>query len=80
MDFLLSLIPSSAMGWVNVVALAVACSSGVATAIAKLTANTADDELAAWLRKAHDVLAGVGLHSHTLDQKRAVDVAVRDHR
>lgn len=76
-------LPDSALGWVNVVGLTVACSSGVAAALSKLTKNKTDDKIAGWLRKAHDLLAGVGLHGHTLDQKRAaatVRPPVRDHR
>ncbi len=83
---LISYLPDSTMGWVNVVGLAIACSSGVAAAISKLTRNKTDDKIAGYLKKAHDLLAGVGLHGHTLDQKRAADAAaaprppVRDHR
>lgn len=82
MDFS-SFLPDSAMGWVNVSALAIACSSGVAAAISKLTKNKTDDKIAGWLKRAHDLLAGVGLHGHSLDEKRAVakaPVPVRDHR
>jgi hypothetical protein len=83
MDFL-SFLPDSAMGWVNAGALLVACSSGVAAAISKLTKNKADDKIAGWLKKAHDLLAGVGLHGHSLAEKRAVPVVfppgTRDHR
>lgn len=75
-------LPDSAMGWVNVSALAIACSSGVAAAISKLTKNKTDDKIAGWLRKAHDLLGYVGLHGHSLDEKRAAAkaVPVRDHR
>ncbi len=69
-SFVTGFIPDSAMGWVNAGALAVACSSGVAAAISKLTANKTDDKIAGWLTKAHDLLAGVGLHGHNLAQKR----------
>lgn len=88
---LTSLLPDSAMGWVNVTALAIACSSGVAAAIAKLTKNKTDDKIAAGLRKAHDLLGMVGLHGASLEQKRSIpstvksrdglrDLPVRDHR
>jgi hypothetical protein len=81
--FITDHLPSSTMGWVNVTALAVACSSGLAAAVSKLTKNKTDDKIAGWLRKAHDLLAGVGLHGATLDQKRAgapVNNHVRDQR
>lgn len=86
---LFSYLPDSTMGWVNVVGIAVACSSGVAAAIAKLTKNKTDDKVAGYLKKAHDLLGTVGLHGHTLDQKRAglnaapaprPTTTVRDHR
>lgn len=83
MDFsiITGLIPDSAMGWVNVTALAIACSSGVAAAISKLTKNKTDDAIAGWLKKAHDLLAGVGLHGASLDAKRASAAGTsRDHR
>lgn len=80
-----SFLPDSTMGWVNVTALAIACSSGLAAAISKLTANKTDDKVAGWLKKAHDLLAGVGLHGRSLDEKRAGSAPaprppVRDHR
>lgn len=67
---LTSFLPDSAMGWVNVIGLGVACGSGVAAAISKLTKNKTDDKIAGWLRKAHDLLGKVGLHP-SLDVKRA---------
>ncbi len=78
MDFsvITGLIPDSAMGWVNAGALLIACSSGVAAAISKLTKNTADDKLAGWLKRAHDLLAGVGLHGASLASKRSAPAAV----
>ncbi len=91
-DSVLGMLPDSTMGWVNVSALFIACSSGVAAAISKLTKNKTDDKIAGWLKKAHDLLAGVGLHGHTLAEKRAGVVVkvgensvskvpvVRDHR
>ena len=84
-----SMLPDSAVGWVNALGLLVACSSGAALAISKLTKNTADDKLAGYLKKAHDLLGFVGLHGQSMDEKRVtqskVDEAVaagkaRDHR
>lgn len=74
------LLPESALGWLNAGALLVACSSGVAAAVSKLTKNKTDDKIANWLRKAHDMLAFVGMHGHSLEEKRAGTVVVRDNR
>lgn len=79
LDFVRSLLPDSAMDWVNVVGLGVACSSGLAAAVSKLTKNKTDDKVADWLRKAHDLLAKVGLHGATLHDKRSA-ARVVDHR
>lgn len=83
---LTSLLPDSALGWVNVGGLVVAGGAILAGSISKLTKNKTDDKIAGWLRKAHDLLGMVGLHP-SLEQKRAgaqasngVRPPVRDHR
>lgn len=76
MDFL-SFLPDSFLGWANVAGLAVACASGVAAALARLTKNTVDDDVAGWLESAHDFLAKLGLHGATLEQKRFTATAAQ---
>jgi hypothetical protein len=64
-----SLIPGSAMGYVNLVGIIVAVASIGAASISKYTANKTDDMIAGWLAKAHDLLGLVGLQP-TLEDKR----------
>jgi hypothetical protein len=70
-SFLLGLLPGSIMGYVAALSVVIAGAALIASAISKLTANTTDDKIAAFLVKLHDLLVKLVPSGATIAQKRA---------